>query len=105
KIRLVEISRPDEDVVTRVVITVVVHRTDVPIELDDSTCVLRGKIGNLLGAVVRFLQDPGEALVVVDGENVRGFQASWLCLCFRREGRRAWFSVRMCLGFGWGCGG
>src|SRR5699024_7944243 len=35
KIRLVELSRPDEDVVTRVVITVVVHRTDVPIELDD----------------------------------------------------------------------
>src|SRR5699024_784617 len=97
-----EISRPQDNVIACVVIAMVVHHSDVTVERDGPAGIFCSEISNRLRAVVRFLQDPSEILVVVDGENLGGFRDSWLCFRFRGRLRGGLFGVRGCHGFGRG---
>lgn len=77
----------------------VVHRGDVTVELDGPACILGGEIGDWLAALVRIVQDPGEILVVVDGEYLSGFGGPQVPLLVReqaagRVARRSWLPRR-----------
>ena len=101
-VAFVEISGTNQNVIARFVVAVVVHSGDVTVELDGPACILGSEIGDWLAAVVRIVQDPGEILVVFDGEYLSGFRGRRFRCRFGSRLRGGLLGARGCHGFGRG---